>query len=54
MDSKKIVWFGMVIGSAIGSFIPTLWGAGFLSMWSVFFTAIGGAFGIWLAFKIGG
>ncbi len=42
----------MAIGSAIGGYIPTLWGAGFLSISSVLLTALGGMLGIWLGFKL--
>jgi hypothetical protein len=52
MDSKSLVWIGMFAGSAIGSYIPTLWGDGFLTFSSVFFSAVGGVIGIWIGFKI--
>ncbi len=42
----------MFVGSTIGGLIPNLWGAGFLSISSVIFTALGGLTGIWLAYKI--
>ena len=53
MSSKSLIWIFMFIGSSVGGFIPTLWGAGFLSLSSVFLTAIGGIAGIWLGFKLG-
>ena len=52
MDSKKLVWVFMVVGSTIGGYIPTLWGDGFLSMSSVLLSAVGGILGIWIAFKL--
>ncbi|MBI5126776.1 MAG: hypothetical protein HZA80_03370 [Candidatus Taylorbacteria bacterium] len=52
MDSKKLIWFGMIAGSFIGSIIPMTWGASSLSISSIVFTAIGGCIGIILAFKI--
>lgn len=52
MNSKSIIWIFMAIGSAIGGYIPTLWGAGFLSISSVLLTALGGMLGIWLGFKL--
>ncbi|MCX6752380.1 MAG: hypothetical protein NTZ87_02675 [Candidatus Nomurabacteria bacterium] len=52
MNSKSLIWIFMAIGSAIGGFIPTLWGAGFLSMSSVLLTAVGGILGIWLGYKL--
>ncbi|MEK7567780.1 MAG: hypothetical protein AAB513_02565 [Patescibacteria group bacterium] len=52
MDSKKMVWIGMIIGSTVGGYMPTLWGDSFLSFTSVILSAIGGILGIWLGFKI--
>ena len=43
----------MIVGSTVGGLIPNLWGAGFLDMSSVIFTALGGFAGIWLGFKLG-
>ncbi len=42
----------MAIGSTVGSFIPTLWGAGFLSISSVLLTAVGGILGIWIGWRM--
>ena len=44
----------MTVGTYLGSWIPSLWGAGGFSMSSVFLAAVGGLTGIWLAFKISG
>ncbi len=44
----------MAVGSAIGGYIPNLWGAGFLSFSSIILTAVGGIAGIWLGFRLGG
>ncbi len=40
------------VGGLIGSFIPSLWGAGQLSISSVVFFMIGGLFGIWIAHRV--
>lgn len=53
MDSKRIIYLGMIVGSAVGGFIPTLWGDSYFSLSSIIFTAIGGFLGIWLGFKLG-
>jgi hypothetical protein len=53
MNSNRIVWIGMAIGSTIGGLIPVLWGASFLSFSSIITTAVGGIAGIWLGFKLG-
>lgn len=52
MESKSLIWIGMIVGSTIGSYVPNLWGAGFLSMWSITLSAVGGIGGIWLGFKL--
>ncbi len=43
----------MVLGSAVGGFIPSLWNSGMFSMSGVFTTAIGGIIGIYLGWRIG-
>ncbi|HEY5588959.1 MAG TPA: hypothetical protein VIK86_08395 [Candidatus Paceibacterota bacterium] len=52
MNSKKIIMVGMTVGLFLGSFIPTLWGASELSLQSVFFSALGGFLGVWIAYKL--
>ncbi len=46
------VWIGLLIGSSVGSYVPSIWGAGFLSFSSVFFSAIGSIVGIYIGYKI--
>jgi hypothetical protein len=41
----------MVVGSTIGSLIPSLWGAGGLSLISIVFGTVGGLFGIWAGYR---
>ena len=52
MNSKSLVWIFMTIGSAIGGYLPNLWGDSFLSMTSVILTAVGGLAGIWVGYKL--
>jgi len=52
MNSRFLIWLGLFVGSAIGGYIPYLWGDNFLSMWSVILTAVGGIIGIWVGFKL--
>ena len=47
----KIIMISMIIGSAIGGYIPTFFGVGIFSMTSVFAGAAGGLLGIWLSYK---
>jgi uncharacterized membrane protein YeaQ/YmgE (transglycosylase-associated protein family) len=42
---------GMVIGSTIGGYLPTLFGAHGISYWSLLGGTIGGFLGIYIAFK---
>ena len=52
MNSKTFVLVGTIIGSSIGSFIPSLWGAGIFSFSSIIFGAIGAVAGIYIGFKL--
>ncbi len=49
---KGPTYTGALVGGTIGSFVPSLWGAGQLTMSSVVFFVIGGLFGIWLAYRL--
>ncbi|NCN25591.1 hypothetical protein GW935_02950 [Candidatus Falkowbacteria bacterium] len=49
---KKVIYLGMFIGSLVGGYLPMLFGVSAFSMWSVMSGAVGGIFGIWLAYKI--
>jgi hypothetical protein len=53
MSQKNLIWIGVMVGSTIGSYIPVLWGDGFLSISSVIFSTIGGAAGIYFGYKLG-
>jgi hypothetical protein len=52
MNSKQVIMTTTIIGSTIGSCIPLLWNASFLSLWSIFLTAIGGFAGIYIGYKM--
>jgi hypothetical protein len=41
-----------MIGATVGSYVPILFGASFLSMWSLFLGGVGGLLGIWFAYKV--
>ena len=43
----------MVLGSAIGGYIPVLWGDSGLSVTSLIFGTIGGIFGVWAGYRLG-
>ncbi len=52
MNAKPLIYLGLFIGSTIGSFIPSLWGAGYLSMSSILLSMFGGMIGMWLGYKL--
>jgi hypothetical protein len=52
MNSRPMVWIGMFIGSSIGGWVPSLWGAGFFSFSGLFLSAIGAIAGIYIGFKM--
>jgi hypothetical protein len=43
---------GMIVGSTAGSYLPALWGGGWLSMASIVLGGIGGFTGIWVAYNL--
>jgi hypothetical protein len=48
---KGPTYAGGFIGGTVGSLIPSLWGAGQLSLSSVVFFMLGGFVGIWIAYR---
>jgi len=51
--SKKAVYAGMIVGSSVGTFVPSMWHAGMFSMSAVLFSTLGGIAGIWVAWRMG-
>lgn len=52
MSAKVLVTIGVIIGSLLGGYIPTLFGAGLISYSSVFFSGVGAIAGIWVGYKL--
>ncbi len=52
MSATVLVYIGMTIGSVIGGYIPTLFGAGLLSFTSLVSSSIGAIVGIWVGYKL--
>jgi outer membrane lipoprotein SlyB len=52
MNTKQVIWFNMIAGSALGGLLPAFFGEPGQLIASVFGSAIGGLLGIWLGFKI--
>jgi len=49
-----MVMIGMVIGSSIGGYLPTLFGAPGISLWTLLGSTVGGFIGIYISFKLSG
>ena len=52
MNSKSVIWIGMTVGSAVGGYLPMIWGGSLFSFTSIILTAIGGFAGIYVGFKL--
>ena len=50
---KKVYYIAGSVGSLIGGYIPVLFGADGLSLWSILAGGVGGLGAIWLAYKLG-
>lgn len=53
MSSKKLIYLFLIIGSGVGGWIPTLWGAGSLSMQTFAGSMVGAALGLWVGYTAG-
>ncbi len=47
-----IIWFAVILGSTLGSYLPALFGAGWLSLWSIVLGTVGGLAGLWVGYKV--
>lgn len=52
MDSKRIIWLGMTIGTFIGGYLPVMWGGSTFSITSILLGAVGGVLGIIAGYKV--
>jgi uncharacterized membrane protein YeaQ/YmgE (transglycosylase-associated protein family) len=52
MDSKTMVMIGLTIGSLVGGYIPTFFGAGVFSFASLIGSTVGGIVGIYIMYKL--
>ncbi len=50
---KKFIWGGFFVGSAVGGYLPALWGGSTLSLSGVLLSFVGGIAGIWLGYRLG-
>lgn len=48
MRSRLVVAIGMLIGLSLGSLVPSIFGVGALSFWSILGSFVGGVVGIYI------
>ena len=53
MSTRMLIWIGMIVGSAIGGYLPVLWGGDLLSVSGLILSTLGGIGGIWLGYRLG-
>ena len=44
--SRKLIWFGLFVGSSLGGYLPTLFGADMFSLWALLGGTVGGVAGV--------
>lgn len=49
---KKIYFLALFVGSTIGAYVPTFFGVGLFSLWSIFSSAAFALGAIYLAFRV--
>ena len=52
MSDKTFITVCMFVGSAIGGYIPSFFGVGVFSLWSILASGIGGVLGVWIGFSL--
>ena len=50
---RGVMMIAVLVGSTLGALVPSLWGAGMLSVAGVVFSILGGVAGIWAGARIG-
>ena len=51
--SKTVVWFGLFVGSSLGGYLPSAFGADMFSPWALLGSVVGGIAGIFAGIKLG-
>jgi hypothetical protein len=51
--SRTFIWLGVLLGSSLGGYLPTLFGAGLFSGWSVLGSVAGGIGGVFAGNRLG-
>jgi uncharacterized membrane protein YeaQ/YmgE (transglycosylase-associated protein family) len=51
---KSLIGFGLLVGSTVGGFVPSLWGDNnMFSLAGFFFSFVGGVVGVWAGYRMG-
>jgi hypothetical protein len=50
---RGVMMIAVLVGSTLGGLVPSLWGAGMLSVAGVVFSILGGVAGIWVGARMG-
>jgi hypothetical protein len=50
---KSLIYLGIAVGGAIGSYIPVLFGQDMFSVASLFGSVVGSFAGLWAGYKLG-
>lgn len=51
MSQKTMYYIATFLGSIVGGYVPTLWGAGLVSISSLLFSGMGAILGIYIVYK---
>jgi dipeptide/tripeptide permease len=49
---RSAIWIGILIGSTIGGFIPSLWGSDLVSYSGLLLSGVGAFAGLWVGYKV--
>ncbi len=52
MSGKSLYILFITVGSIVGGYIPSLWGASMFSFSGFFFSSVGSIIGFWVAYRI--
>lgn len=52
MSSKTFIYLGLIVGSVVGGYVPTLFGVDLLSAIPVITSSLGAALGVYICYKL--
>jgi len=53
LSRRAFIWWGMILGSCVGGWVPTAFGADAISFAALGGSVVGGLGGIWLGSRFG-